>query len=334
MRAIAMQLSPTFHASISPQGRALRARCEELLLEKMIALFASGTLTPKQSADLTRAYCKLKKVDAAHDRNQARLAAAGIKPHQSRARQEAVIVRKQSPNEFGEIANRATASSSAEQAQPRNKRSEPRSVTAVRPRATPINREAPNRPPPNRATASTNAARAPFPETQPREPDLDRAAPAQHGPSCPTPCKIARVPLSSRALPGAGIIARERGTVRCTQRTISGIAIDWCVEYNAPYGFFRELYHNVLIDTLPVMPEYSRAFQPGGTFSFTRVTAQRRPILVTDEARGAVPARVALFERRAVCSERAGTAGTARPSRHHSSHTLNRKLIISPSCTT
>ncbi|NUQ47023.1 MAG: transposase, partial [Phycisphaerae bacterium] len=36
------------------------------------------------------------------------------------------------------------------------------------------------------------------------------------------------------------------------------------------------------------MPEYRRAFVPGGTFFFTLVAARRRPILTTPAARQAL----------------------------------------------
>ena len=42
------------------------------------------------------------------------------------------------------------------------------------------------------------------------------------------------------------------------------------------------------------MPEYRRAFAPGGTFFFTLVTARRRPILLTPAARAAL--RTALHD--------------------------------------
>jgi hypothetical protein len=86
-----MQPSETFHATISPEGRALRARCDELILKNLIAHFTSDNLTPTQTANLTRAYCKLKQMDVAHDRNMTRLTVAGIRIPESPLVRESLL---------------------------------------------------------------------------------------------------------------------------------------------------------------------------------------------------------------------------------------------------
>ena len=57
-----------------------------------------------------------------------------------------------------------------------------------------------------------------------------------------------------------------------------------------------------LTDTQPYpMPDYRRAIQPGGTYFFTVVTCNRRPILLDPAARQALHAAFRLAEQLVGC---------------------------------